>query len=131
MTPTDMTSTDLVFPPERVWWQTFRWIKCLSSDGARWKIEGRLHDRSTWSPQSFELFKLLYAAGMTLREASPHNLEWVVPGCDDVFRGSYDCKGKVWTIESREWASSRWIRCDDRHAQIALGAKSRLGGELV
>ena len=67
------------------------------------------------------MFKLLHAAGMRVREASPIHVGWLVPGCDDAFRACYDAG--AWKIESKEWSGARWIECDDWFTQIALGGE--------
>jgi hypothetical protein len=89
-------------------------------------VEGSSVGGQPWNAQAFELFKLLHAAGMTVRAASPLYLEWTVSGCDDVFRASYEPKSKTWAMESREWSGSRWIPCDGRIVRIALGGKERV-----
>ncbi len=69
------------------------------------------------------MLKLLHGAGMRVFRASPIDVEWVVPGCDDTFHASYE--GGEWIIQSKEWNGVRWIECDDRVTQVALGAFRR------
>lgn len=96
----------------------FRWSKCWKGKARRWKIEGIAHG-SSWSSDAFELFKLLHNAGMRIIEASPDYLQWSTSVCDEIFRATFD--GELWIVESKEWGGARWIECDERMVNLALG----------